>query len=72
MIYDPEVVRLRKEMLVNEMQTPFLRRGAFLVTVFDEASISLLTFGLQGFSERIVILINMQSQKVSSREILAA
>ena len=50
----------RQKMLVNQMQASLLRCRAFSVTVFDETSVSLLTFGLQSFTKCIVMLVNMQ------------
>jgi len=58
---DSEIVDLGEEVLVNQVQTSLLWRGTFSGTILDKAGIRFLTFGLQGFTKGVVVLINMQS-----------
>ena len=67
-----EIVDFGESMLVNKMPAPFLRSRALLLTPFNEAAISLLTSGLKLLPKRIVVLMNVEGQKMGGRKVLAA
>ena len=67
-----EIVDFGESMFVNQVKTPLLGGGAFLLTTFNEAAICFLTFSLKFLSKRIVLLINMEGQKMRRGEVLAA
>ena len=58
-------------MLVNEMKSTFLRIGAQLFAAFYETAICLLTFSLKLLSQRIMVLVKVECEKVSSGIVLA-
>jgi len=71
MVNDAEVVELWKAVLVYEMQTTLLGRRTFSITVLHKTAVRLLTFGLQGFSQGVMVLLDMKAEEVSCGEVLA-
>lgn len=71
-IHDEKIVIFGEHVLVNEMHASFLRGGAYLVTVHDKASVRFLSSRASCIAQRVMILLNVELQKMVCRKILAA